>query len=284
MNWPAPFARTWVALRARCLDPLRARWALREEHRLLRKGPRPGTDDRSLLFFSLHRSGSTFLHRVLRDLAGSRGYRTVNLERYWTLRGRSLEEAFADRERLERVIHPRGYYYGPFRGWRKLPGLGGFSVLLTLRDPRDVLTSQYFSLTRSHRMLSVDHYEQRREARGMDIDTFVLSEAEGWRRKYGEYFEHLVPRENVLLVRYEDLVEDFPGTLGRVAEHLGLPTDGEVWDEVVARTDVSVEDEDARRHRRQVGWGDFRDKLQPPTVRRLNARFEEVLERLDYPT
>lgn len=278
----APLERTWVDLRSRYFDPLRARWVLREEHRLLREGPRPEHDDESIVFFSLHRSGSTFLHRILRDLAETQRYRTINLERYWTLRGRPLDEAFSDEELLGEVIHPRGYYYGPFRRWRKLPGLDHLRVLLSLRDPRDVLTSQYFSLTRSHRMLSARHYDRRREARRQEIDAFVRSEAEAWAQKYFDYFDHLPNRDNVLMVRYEDLTERFRETLRAAAGHLGLPTGGTVWEETVPEVDFSVS-EDADRHKRQVAWGDHRKKLRRSTVQELNRRFEPILDRLDYP-
>ncbi len=274
------FVRLWIRFRSRWVDPMRARFVLREEHRLLSAFPRPEVEDTSGVFFSMHRSGSSLVHRVLRERARAEGLRTVNLARYFTLAGRSLDAAFESEAWRERVFSPRGYYYGVFRRMRPVPELDRFQVLLLLRDPRDVLTSQFFSLTRGHRMMSADHYDRRRRARRMDIDAFVLDRASDWRQRYREYVRYLFGRPTVLLVRYEDLIDDFSGHWRTIVDHMGWGSESAP---AVPAVDFTVEREDPRAHKRQVGWGDHRDKLKPGTVRHLNRTFEGILDELGYP-
>lgn len=283
MNWEQSLREFWVALRSRWIDPVRAWWVLREERRLLREGPAPDVERPSVIFYSMHRSGSTFMHRVLRSLASEEGFRGVNLERYFTLTRGPGEPAPAGRTSRPELFCEEGYYYGVFRRWWPPLDLAPYRILLLLRDPRDVLTSHYFSLTVGHRMMSREHYRQRIEARRMGLQRFVRSAAPTWKRKYERYFEHLLPRSNVQLVRYEDMVEDLPSTMETVTGHLGWKDRPGRWDSMLQRGVFDVPDENPAGHKRTVSPGDHRDKLTEETLRRLNETFRSCLERLGYP-
>ena len=46
---------------------------------------------------------------------------------------------------------------------------------------------------------------------------------------------------------------------------------------------LAVSREDKWTHRRTITRGDFRGKLRPETIGRLNAAFNDVITQLDYP-
>jgi hypothetical protein len=59
-----------------------------------------------------------------------------------------------DRDQLRRLFPSRGCLYAAIRRpplLEALPHLAAFRVILLLRDPRDCLTSLFFSLAYSHR-------------------------------------------------------------------------------------------------------------------------------------
>lgn len=282
MNPAEAIQRAWVGFRSRWVDPVRARWALRREAALLRRGPRPRVDEPSVLFFSMHRSGSTLMHRLLRERARDRNLTPINLERYCLLTGARLEDCRETGETGESVFCERGYYYGVLRGWHPVPDLDAYRVVLLLRDPRDMLTSHFFSLAFGHRMMTVEHLQKRQRARRLGLDRFVVSEAARWKEKYAAYFDHLLGQPNVHLVRYEDLIENFPTEMGRIMNHVGWPDPAERWNRLVEEGLFEVDGEDPGMHKRQVSSGDHRDKLAPETRRALNDVFGSCLERLDY--
>ena len=101
----------------------------------------------------------------------------------------------------------------------------------------------------------------------------------------GRYMEDLIGRPNVTLLRYEDMVVDLEGWLRKITMKFDSGADPALIDRLRAKyaptLDVSREDKWA--HRRKITPGDFREKLRPETIDRLNAVFNDTITRLDYP-
>jgi hypothetical protein len=95
----------------------------------------------------------------------------------------------------------------------------GSSVILLVRDPRDVLISSYFEKTKRDFV-----YEEGKKFTG-SLSDYLNEEIGGFEtllRYYNIWFENRNMPKNLLLVRYEDIQESPAKELGRILEFMGL--------------------------------------------------------------
>lgn len=183
-----------------------------------------------------------------------------------------------------------GCLYGPHRNPKfltKLEHIEQRKVLVMLRDPRDVLTSLYFSNAFSHAAPGnpnrQEEFQSRRDrTRSLPIDEFVLSESKEWVGRYEQFCHFLKLYPNCALLRYESMIGDFPAWLRQVFRYWGLPLAPEILTKFEQRSDFKVDKENIHSHKRQVAAGDHRRKLGSATVAELTEQFEEVLSFLGY--
>lgn len=157
-----------------------------------------------------------------------------------------------------------------------------------LRDPRDILVSEYYSFGWIHPAHREDMAERRRQIQEMSIDDYVIRQPEESRlpvdKKYAVLEDYQFDDSRETVVKYEQMVTQFPQWCYRVLVGAGFrnPT----W--MTARLAWKYRNEfktqgESLTHKRRITPGDFRDKLKPATIEILNERFEKTLTRFDYP-
>ncbi|HRW90153.1 MAG TPA: hypothetical protein P5027_09385, partial [Flavobacteriales bacterium] len=102
-------------------------------------------DRPSILFFTTHKAASMFVDRVLKRLGQAHGMLHADLEGWFSTGPPKLWRLFKDPAAMKQLFRPRGIYYGALRSHRPIADLENYRVVLMLRDPRDMLTSYYFS-------------------------------------------------------------------------------------------------------------------------------------------
>jgi hypothetical protein len=255
---------------------------------------------RSVLIFTVHKAASMFLHAVTRDTAHALSipyHSTNNDEQFPEIRKQSWQRFVGERRELA--------CFGQIRPGEADPcipaDLGKYSILLHLRDPRDVLTSLYYSVTFSHSRREGGFNPsdaEREEWERQGVDGYVLENAPVIRERYELLLREVHGRPNVVHTRYEDLVSDYRAWLSRflsVFEHLpeaqrrsGLLREtrlARLRRELVKRhaDAFDVGGENVRVHKRQVKPGDHLRKLKPETIARLDDELAHVLSTLAYP-
>ncbi|MGB3496296.1 MAG: sulfotransferase domain-containing protein [Elainellaceae cyanobacterium] len=106
-------------------------------------------------------------------------------------------------------------YFGPIRSREAMPifpeKINEYSVILHLRDPRDVLVSLFFSYTYSHtRGKGFNVQEVQRQQWQQDgIDLFVVEYLDNFKERYLLLIDKLLLLNNVTLLKYEDMVTDY---------------------------------------------------------------------------
>jgi len=158
-----------------------------------------------------------------------------------------------------------------------------------VRDPRDILVSEYFSVAWIH-PTEDSKLDQRRESlQKISIDDYVLNQSakSAWplEEKFVPLLERDLDPKRDVVVTYEEMVTDFQSWVEKV-----LPAFDIRFPKLMAyklawryRNEFKVNGE-AMRHKRRITPGDHRDKLQPSTIDELNQRFEPVLKRFGYLT
>ena len=253
------------------------------ERRLLTGEHLSRSDHTSILFFTTQKCASRYVDRVINKLATSAGLVHADYDAYVAMvRVPKHERLFTRDDKMQVAFKSKGYYYGPLGTFRKIPNLSHYRIVLQLRDPRDVLTSLYYSTAYSHAVISPKLIRRRKEALEMDIDDYVLHAANEYLPIYQDYCDSLLGKKGVLFLRYEDMVVDFPTWLSQLSRHTGLTGETKSIQEILNAADFSVNEEDIYAQRRQVTPGDYLRKLKSETIKILNDRFSEILDRLGY--
>ena len=177
---------------------------------------------------------------------------------------------------------PQGYFYGPLRSAEHIAVPADARVVLVLRDPRDVLTSRYYSVAYSHSPKDDKFLRDRERAQRQGIDAFVRERLPEVLDQYRIYVDRQGDFPNRLSLRYEEMVEDFAAWLNRLAHHVSSNPDPGLIAQLIEESDFATDKEDAYAHRRSVRPGNYLEKLQPETIAVVETAFGDILTRMGY--
>ena len=254
---------------------------------------------RNIIAYTTHKAGSMVLHRVLKDIC------EINRIRYYSPNDAKPALPFDRIFAGDDFIAKKRGCFGPIRFFAPTQAIEKDNVILHLRDPRDVLTSMFYSYCFMHAGEIAADTGYRKDVAEAGIDRFVLDMVGepffeyrgdygiGSRYKkhvgnvldrYQRYLTELIGRPNTIVVSYEEMVLTFPSWLEKVVSAFDLSDPEETQAVVIARhaNSVAAGEEDAWSHKRKVTPGDHREKLQAGTIRRLDEIFAPVLHRLGY--
>lgn len=230
--------------------------------------------------FSVHKAASTQLYLIVVWLASTRSLplnsangKGANLTENWRF---DDPDAFGDRTGL----------FGTLRfPWR--PDFFDDSpAILHLRDPRDVLTSCYFSIAYSH----VGYTDAQRQAViDQGIDRFVQERIETFKIRYSRYVRFFLNRPNVTLLYYEDMIAAPERWAAQFAHGLFPDLDlverlriARGIDKILAKAEQKFTGEDPMKHVRKRLPGDHKVKLRAETIDLLDKEFSVEMAALGY--
>lgn len=235
---------------------------------------------------ALHKSASMFLYELMFRLSREKGIRMFSANHPepddHLLAGHDLSD--------------QSFCLGPQRDFRREPEGFPESIeirrIFQLRDPRDILVSQYYSFGWSHteNHFDEDAREIREQIQRMTIDEYVLDESHALRRMRNHLkpLLRVPPEEADVVVHYEQMVTDFKGWLSRFIIPFRFKRFGVRSQRIItARYAFRYRNEfrpDTRpnSHKRSVLPGDHQRRLKPGTIIKLNEELEEFLQRFGY--
>lgn len=243
----------------------------------------PG-DFQECFVFSIHKSGSSLLYNMIREVCLMENIPAVNIPDTIFREGVKAGEWDRDPALLPLIDFGRIYY-----GFRFLPQiltspavrLKEKKSVLLVRDPRDALVSQYFSFGGryiSHKLPeknAQNYLDKYKNTEHLDIDTYVLQAANDLLRKLTTYKTHL-DFSRVLVLHYEDLYFDKFSFLAAVFAHFGFSVSEKVLNSVAEKNDVRPVKEDITKHIRKGLPGDHSEKLGKETIKTLDNIFSGI--------
>lgn len=255
----------------------------REERQHSRGKSLSNSKYRSILFFTTQKCASRYVGNVIGQLANAEGMPNIDYDAYVTMTEVPKRlRPFAQEGTLDIAFQAHGHFYGPIGSLRTIPNMDAYAIVLQLRDPRDVLTSLYFSTAYSHALINQKVVERRKAAQQISVDEFVLGNANQYEKIYAQYCQKLLFKPNVLFLKYEEMVSDFEVWLEKLAQHIGLNHLIDEKQRLIHAANFEVESENIYSQRRQVTPGDFRRKLTNRTIKVINTQFSSILKTLDY--
>lgn len=146
--------------------------------------------------------------------------------------------------------------------------------IFLVREPRDMVCSM-ISFYEKTRLVAFG-----RDRSGSDQE-FINGISHGLRNLVNQMNER---RDNAMLVRYEDLLVDMPGTLERILGYLDLPSSAEVRSSMVSRTLEATAS--SQRHRTTASVGDsigrWRRDLDDRMQELCTTAFADLIPELGY--
>lgn len=256
----------------------------------------------SVLIFTVHKAASMFLHQLTNDLSRiiRFDYYSINKDKY-----HDQIKSLSWKKFIEEKTNKKGCF-GPIRAGSAEPtipnDLESYSIVLHLRDPRDVLVSLFYSFTYSHprrpgRFNPSDKERLRWEEEG--INAFVLDKAPEFKKRYQILTSTLFDKTNVVFIRYEDMISDYGEWLKQFLSAFSQfsvpskrilklfkyhPSSADIHHKFLKKYEnqFNVSSEDIYRHKRQITPGDHKRKLTEDTIKKLSLEFEEILKLLNY--
>lgn len=247
-------------------------------------------DINSVFFMSVHKSGSTLMNNMIRAACQMLDYEFVDIQSHF------FNTGVADRDipaETSEIFKPKGYVYSGFRYFPNqydIPCLNDCPLVVLVRDPRDAVVSQYFSLSKSHPMPGKDaddkllkHMEEMRAATlASDINEFALREIGGFVKKLETYSEILKTHPRARLFQYEEVIYMKKKWVLAILSFLQWQMKPGQPMNLANRFNVVPKAEDASKHIRQVHPQNYMAKLSPETINEINKTYSATLARFHY--
>lgn len=245
--------------------------------------PPPG-DFESFFVFAMHKSGSTLMNNMLAKVLGTLRVPQIAISELAFAAGLPENEILNP----EDVIFDRGYCY---RGYRSFPeylhrfDLSRKKKVLLIRDPRDMVVSNFFSYAQSHIIPEAgpvrdELLAKRKEALDTGIDEFCLGDIDSFIDEFNGY-THLLNTE-IKIYRYEDVIFSKGTWLQDMLSYFGILAVPDFISRVARENDVIPLVERPDQHIRQVHPGNFRKHLKDETIGKLNETLKPILTEYNY--
>lgn len=241
---------------------------------------------KSVISTSMHKAGSTIADSIIMDILAAKGMELDRIAIQVPKSHLSEAEIFKN---YQSQMRETGVYYGIARGpyVSDMPVLEKLKVIVQVRDPRDCLTSAYFSFKESHvppedPEKRAAFMERRKKLENLDINEYVLSQAGDYKNRLRILRELVQRHDDVLVLTYEDMVERTEHWLGQIAYFVDQQITPVLRDKLGEKLNFSVRGEDVSKHKRQVSPGDHKRKLSESTIRKISHKMADEMKFFGY--
>lgn len=260
---------------------------------------------KKILIYTFHKSASVFLHKLTSDVTDMLNidYHSINHENHFDLIKSKSWNYFIE-------TNNRTLCFGPIRIGEAEPNIPenieSYSVILHLRDPRDVLTSLFFSQLYSHSRKNSGFNpsnDQINQWQKDGIDKYITDRVPLFKKRYEIVCNNLLNRKNTIFIKYRDMVYNYGQWLDEFLSAFYLSNSSklsifnpqtfslklqkrEIHKKLYEkyRAEFQVESENIYKHKRQITPGDYKRKLSPETIGFLNSEFRDILKQLKFET
>lgn len=266
-------------------------WEFKVERELLKGCHQAKSSHQSIIHFSINKAATQYVKSILRRCALENDMAHARMNEYAFKSNLPYLDhlSWQEMQKYQHIFKPRGYLYSVFGGMVEgIPNLNDYYVVLMVRDPRDILTSKYFSIGYSHRLPTgenkIESFMQRRAfAQQVEIDEYVISQSDRILQQYQRYLDLLLNQANVHIIKYEDMISNFSVWLDNLLNYCDLKISAELKQQLIQESLKSrPKKENILNHIRQVTPGDHKRKLQPETIAQLNSSFSTILREFKY--
>ena len=261
------------------------------ERRLIKGINSNSNNHKSIIHFSVNKAATQYTKSIISRCAKHNGLQHVQMNEYARHSDFPYLDHLSEQEmkKYQHLFIPTGYLYSVFGGMIDgIPSLENYYTILMVRDPRDVVTSWFYSIDYSHSPPGVhksdEFYENAKYAQEFGIDKFVIKNADKTRVVFQRYLDLLVNKHsNYHLTRYEDMTNDFESWLSNLLHYCGLDVSSSLRQELLDEAySIRPKNENINKHIRQAKPGDHKRKLNQDTIDYIEELFADILKGFGY--
>lgn len=249
----------------------------------------PDTDKIGIIGYAPHKTASMFMFKLFKDLANEKKILFYS-DNNSPSNLRDFTPEIAD-----------SFCLAPIRSLIKIsdefPNIKRIKKIIQIRDPRDIIVSEYYSFAFSHSDNSWS--EEKKKAREtilqISIDDYVLSMLDEKNSAYRLAGYSLQERllvflpelaEDALIVKYEEMVLNYSHWLKSIIDAFEFGSSSNISHQyyfLKYKDEFKIpKEENIYSHKRAVKPGNYRDKLKPQTINQLNEVFAGFLNQYGY--
>ena len=158
--------------------------------------------------------------------------------------------------------------------------------IVQLRDPRDILVSEYFSVGWIHAVENAELAERREQVQQLSIDEYVLEPPLGRMPPLENRLFPLatkLPAEHFILLKYETMIDDLESWIRAATRPFGFHWQNRAVRRYLTRFSQQFRPHhESLTHKRKMKPGDYLEKLKPKTIAELNRKYRWFLEKFNY--
>jgi hypothetical protein len=240
----------------------------------------------SIYFYSLHKAGTSIITHALRQVTNLK-----HVDYETTIFNNKLHE--------KPVFYDHGHLYGVFRITQPNEAVmyttltqyiateefvRNKTLVLMVRDPRDILISLYYSVRDSHAIsanpqLKERALRQRNLLQSMSLEEFVLEKAPRIPIRFETLHRLSQSCRQKVILKYEDLINNFEGFMTGFEQYIKIPQERK---EELYRASRPRLEEDPAAHKRSGKIAQYKEKLTPATQQKLTEICRPALELFGY--
>lgn len=237
----------------------------------------------STIFFTTWKCGSVITDKIVSVISEFQQLQRIDFQTYFENNTSDPIAKLQEIKFLSTCFQQSGFFYGPFKFFINIPDLRNYKVIVQLREPKDVLTSMYFSFAFSHPEILEDTKNKKQEFLNSDINAIALKYAPDFlAHSYVPYMKLLKSNNQFLFVTYEEMVTNFDVWIKKICEYMGLELSNSQRDRIYAMADFKVDKENIHSHKRSVLPGNYKKHLSQATIDELNELFKTPNEYFGY--
>lgn len=249
-------------------------------------------DRPSFFALGIKKSGSSIYNRISFALARFNRYTPVDVAGTFFKQNITIESWIND-PAVERLL-AGGNLYG---GFRNLPFALAATAFFTqckktllVRDPRDALVSEYFSIAYSHSIpepsaqgnkITIAMEKARQSMLQRDINDFVRKAAPDFNKILLQYAV-LLKDPRTLVMKYEDVILNKRVLIQKLCSHFQWQVTEAQIEKILGWSDVVPNTENEKAFIRKVIPGDHAVKLTSETIHALNVALESSMNVFGY--
>ena len=247
----------------------------------------------SIIHFSLNKAATQYTGCILIECAVENGMVPVGIHGYaFNTNFPYLDQLSAkEMEKYKHIFKPYGYLYYVFGGMVEgISELEKYKTILMVRDPRDILVSEYYSIAYSHGVPDKqgNKYKRfidlRKKVRGSTIDEYVIAESNAVYNILQRYKTLLIDKyPKTYVTKYEEMLNDFSFWLRRLLDNCELDISHEFFSDLIDKNErLKPTEEDVHNHVRRGRPGEYEEVLKRETIEYLNSKFYALLLTFGY--
>ncbi len=265
----------------------------RTERSLLKGKSFHSINAKSILHFSMNKAATQYVKNVLETIALENEMVPAKFNEYAMtcdlpfFHQLSMEEM----KKYKHVFKSHGFLYTVFSEmFYDVVDFKKYNIVFSIRDPRDILVSNYYSSAFSHSLPPIsgnkrkDFIKMREWVKSVEIDEYVLAECDRVYNVFDKYKTDLVEKHHhVAILKYETMVSDYSKWLATLSSKTEMNLSENLKNQLTKSFHKNrSKKEDINSHTRKGVAGDYLEKLKPETIKILNDKFQNLLEFYGY--